>query len=181
MSRGRPSTTSWDGFPNPRSPTHSSDEAIFDADSLGVKAREQQFMTRYGQFYGLASPVAHAQWQSTSKGPVGLWVHHDIAQTDRSGTLESVLAPMFAAATPERWQAAHEYIDEHAQDGDPVHQKRVKAQITIAGQMARPGEPMSEMLRPARKGRGEILVRDVFTTGSALHLANFLVRDVPWV
>lgn len=152
---------------------------LFDADSIGVAGREREFVTQYEEFFGFAS-MMHAGWQPTIKGPVGLWVHHDIARPDRSGTLEDLLAPMFADAIPDRWGAADEYIGRHARDDDPVHRKRIKAQITIAGQMARPGDPMSEMLRRPSKDRRELLPRAAFLeAGPARDLAQFLI-DVPW-
>jgi hypothetical protein len=152
---------------------------IYDADALGVDGRETKFLADHGAFFGLSSAVAHARWCSSDKGPVGLWVHHDSVKPDRSGTLEDVLAPMFADAIPERWGAASEYIASQAREEDPVHRKRVKAQITIAGQMARPGDPMSEMLRRSSKDRGELLQPEVFKAGPARALADFLF-GVPW-
>jgi hypothetical protein len=87
---------------------------------------------------------------------------------------------MFAGAIPDRWAAASEYITGQARQSDPVHRKRIKAQITIAGQMARPGDPMSEMLRRPSKDRGELLPSAAFLeAGPARDLAKFLV-GVPW-
>ncbi|MEZ4296701.1 MAG: DUF3226 domain-containing protein [Polyangiaceae bacterium] len=147
---------------------------LFDADA-SLAQRELRFASEYEPLLQGAPAPAHGTW---IQGPprVGLYVFHD--QTTQRGTLEELLAPLVAAEWNARWQAADAYLTSHAEADDPVTVKpaeRLKAQITVTGQVRTPGDPMTTVLFHRRWG----LPGAHFNGPDSRSLVQFL-RGAPW-
>lgn len=145
---------------------------LFDADA-SVETRAASFATEYAALFGAVEAPGHDAWVR-GRHRVGLHVFHD--EATGGGTLEELLAPLVAAQWGARWAGAHDYLDTHADPGDPVSVKRserLKAQINVTGQFLFPGDPMSIVL--ARRG----LDGEHFGGPASQALVSFLQR-VPW-
>lgn len=147
---------------------------LFDADAA-VAQREATFAQNYAALLqGVAAPT-HGTWVKTPSR-VGLYVFHDPVQ--RKGTLEELLAPLFAQEWNARWHAADLYLTAHVSPGDPIALKpaeRLKAQITVTGQFRTPGDPMTTILSDRRWG----LPGAHFNGPASQSLVSFL-QGVPW-
>ncbi len=148
---------------------------LFDANDEGINATVSAFRSAYGAYYGGLGDTGHARWVRTEQAPVGLYVFH--GDDGETGTLEHHVAPMVAAEWPDRYTAAHAFIDRNSKPADAVSSndaRRLKAVITAAGQFDHPGRPMATVL--ARQG----LPKEQYRLSSAANvLASFLV-SVPW-
>lgn len=149
---------------------------VFDADDGGVEACERGFARDYADGLG-GRPISHAGWATGPVGPVGLFVFHDVDDTNRrAGTLEDALAPLVRDRWPARWEAADVYLRGHAEEGDRIHGGRAeytKARIGITGQFLFPGDSMTEVI--GRKG----LPEESFKGSVSRALVEFLLA-VPW-
>ena len=149
---------------------------VFDANDVGVADTLKEFRKRYSDHFEELVEMKHGEWTTADHKLVGCFVicNGDGADT---GTLEDHLAPMAEAAWPERYSEARSFIDDNAKTGDAVcrsRAKRLKAVITVTGQLRQPGDPMSEII-----GRHGLPRQQFEESPLSKELAGFLM-SVPW-
>lgn len=158
----------------PRQVTAHAHAFLNDADRDCASVLDEVRSRKLGGVIEVVSPLQSGQWQQAGGVPVGCF-----AFTDRSGvagTLEDSLAELGEAALGDRWRRADAFIEQEARVGRPGLSPagRVKATLTAAGQVLRPGSPMSEMLVR------DLIPRDHFGAHpTSQALARFLT-EVPW-
>lgn len=143
---------------------------LYDADT-STSERERRFQASFGTLITDPSLFRHRTWNSSPRGPVGLYIFANPATGD--GTLEDLLAPLVEARWPPRWKAAGEYLSQHADPDDPIMKKRsemLKAHVCTVGQFIFPGDPLSVVL--GRHERG--LPKEVFLSSVSTDLVAFL-------
>ena len=121
--------------------------------------------------------LEHGKWITGNGIALGCFVFHDGNQREKTGTLETHLEPMMAAAWPDKFSAAKKFMEDNAREGDAVHgnkAKRMKATITAAGQFNNPGSPLSEII-----GRNGLPETQFQKSQASRELAEFLTA-VPW-
>lgn len=151
---------------------------LADGDDQGTEGRAAGLLKDMQAWANRPNNLAHGKWSAAGSGPVGLFVFGRGA--DRKGTLDEDLAEMVASHWPGPYKGAELYIDEQRRPDHPVSTKdsaRLKAIMTVAGQLCFPGDPLSRVIARGRKERG--LPPDVFDTALAKELAAFF-QAVPW-
>ena len=100
-----------------------------------------------------------------------------IVENTETGTIEDHLAPMVERAWPDRYTGAERFLEESRHDGDKVSSneaERLKAIITVTGQLDHPRDPMSIII-----GRTGIPPAQFEESAVSAELAEFLTRT-PW-
>lgn len=166
---------------------------VFDADTPShhgeesgdcVTLRERRFAVDYGSVLGGISPPQHGAWAASSPIPFGLFVLHDRAAPERTGTLESVLEPalMVDPVWGSRLSDAEALLKRHERPGDAVIQSptdRAKARLAIGGQWSEPGSSLAQILRKGEPKKLPAVPDAAFQSVEAVALAKFLM-SIPW-
>lgn len=163
---------------------------VFDADTPehfsqttgdGLSHRLQWFKENFGSLEGSVD-AAHGKWQNASPFPWGLYVWHDVST--RNGTIENVLHPsLMAGEWARKLNDAESYLATHADPTASVRTKeadKLKAQITIAGQLFRPGSSLAQVIRRGDPTEPAAMPTEIFSLPAATALSKFLVDDCPW-
>lgn len=150
---------------------------LFDADEDGLSKRVGAFRNAYQRHFGsFLTNADHARWLNAATCHVGVYVVHRSPE-DPVGTLEDHLAPMAAAAWPDHYGSARDFIDHNRRDDDAASRNDadcLKAVITSAVQFEHPGASLSKAI-----ARGGIPSAQFERCRLSRDLVRFL-QAVPW-
>ena len=149
---------------------------LFDANGEGVMETLAGFRRHYRSHFGDLSSLEHGEWIADTTIPVGCFVFHKGAH-DQTGTIENHLVPMVERAWPDRYAEAERFVEDARTARDKVSSneaERLKAIITVTGQLGHPGDPMSVII-----GRTGIPPAQFDESPMSAELAAFLTRT-PW-